>query len=108
MDNPQQSVALGSQKTTWKEGQPFPSYYANLIGFSMSPFDITLLFGELDTATPTEIIGLPRAKILLSPEQAQNLMKLLVLAVEAFQKNNGALRTNASLNIAELQNQLTK
>ncbi len=60
----------------WKE-QDYPTVYANLMGVGMTPFDIAIVFGEVGDSTATEVIGIPRLKLLLAPEQAANLQKIL-------------------------------
>ncbi len=79
------------QETTWKERE-HPSIYANLVAFSMTPYDISLLLGEVESASATEVIGVPRVKLLLSPELVAKLAQVLALAVEAFARTNGPLR----------------
>ena len=80
--------------------------YANIMGFSMSPFDIAITFGHIGVATPTEVEALANVKVLISPEQADNLMKLLTIAVRAFVENNGPLRTIGALNEDSINQQL--
>jgi hypothetical protein len=93
------------QMMKWRE-QEFPTFYANLMGFAMSPFDISLLFGEIGDSTPTEVTGIPKVRIILSPEQASNLMKLLGVAIETYVANNGQLRTSGAVNVAEINKQV--
>jgi hypothetical protein len=85
------------QKVTWNEDKS-TSYYSNLMGVSMTPFDMTVIFGQIGNATPTDIEGLSQAKIILSPEQVQNLIKLLSLALNRYIEANGGLRTAGALN----------
>jgi hypothetical protein len=94
------------QVVKWKEDIAFPMVYANLMGFTMTPFDITILLGLVGDSTPTEVTGIPQAKILLAPEQAENLMKLLGLALNAYVASNGPLRTSGSLNLDDIERQL--
>ncbi|MHB1700942.1 MAG: DUF3467 domain-containing protein [Acidobacteriaceae bacterium] len=93
------------QVMTWKQHE-FPTVYANLMGFGISPFDITLIFGELGESTSTEVLGVPKVKILLSPEQASNLQKMLGIAVKTYVDNNGPLRTAGAVNVEELTKQV--
>ena len=76
------------------------------MGFAMSPFDISLIFGEIGESTPTEVTGIPKVRVILSPEQASNLLKLLEVAVETYVANNGQLRTSGAVNVAELNKQV--
>lgn len=89
----------------WKDAD-FPTVYANLMGFGMTPFDISLLLGEVGESTDTEVVGIPRVKVLLSPEQANNLHKLLGLALTKYVETNGALRTVGAVDLDELNKQV--
>ena len=76
------------------------------MGFALSPFDVTLIFGEIGEATPTEVVGIPKAKIILSPEQAANLIKLLQLGLSTYVQNNGQLRTAGAVDMELLASQV--
>jgi hypothetical protein len=93
------------QIVKWR-GDEFPSYYSNLMAFGMSPFDISITFGEIGNATSKEVEGVPRAKIILSPEQAANLMKLLGLALSNYVQNNGTLRMSGSVDLEAVSNEM--
>lgn len=104
MEKPQPKLPSG-QVMKWKE-QEFPTVYANIMGLGMTPFDMALVFGEVGDSTATEVTGIPKVKILLSPEQASNLMQLLGVALKKFVENNGQLRTAGAVNIVEISKQL--
>ena len=104
MEKSQPKLTSG-QVVKWKE-QEFPSVYANIMGFALSPFDVTLIFGEIGEATPTEVVGIPKAKIILSPEQAANLIKLLQLGLSTYVQNNGQLRTAGAVDMELLASQV--
>jgi len=104
MEKSQPKLTSG-QVVKWKE-QEFPSVYANIMGFGLSPFDITLIFGEIGETTPTEVVGIPKAKIILSPEQAANLIKLLDLGLSTYVQNNGPLRTSGAVDVELLASQV--
>ena len=89
----------------WKEID-YPSVYANVMGFGMSPFDIALIFGEIGDSTPSQVLATPKVKLLLSPEQAANLMKLLGVALSAYVQNNGPLRPGGAVNLEDVTVQL--
>jgi hypothetical protein len=82
------------QVLKWSD-DAYPSYYANIMALGMSAFDITVQFGEISAATVHDVIGKPKAKIVLSPEQAFNLSNMLGLIVERYVQTNGPLRTGA-------------
>jgi hypothetical protein len=104
MEKPQTKLSNG-QVVKWKE-QEIPSVYANIMGIGMSPFDITLTFGEVGDSTPTEVMANPRAKVILSPEQAANLIKLLNFALTTYVENNGQLRTSGAVDIELFSSQV--
>ena len=85
------------QTVTWREGS-LVTVYANLMALSMTPFDISVTFGEVGKATIEEVEGIARARVILAPEQASNLMKLLSVAVEKYIQNNGPLRVSGAVN----------
>jgi hypothetical protein len=85
------------QTVTWNEEKQLV-FYSNLMGLSLTPFDIGVIFGQIGNATATDIEGLVQAKILLSPEQAQNLIKLLSIALRRYVEGNGQLRTGGEIN----------
>lgn len=93
------------QVVKWKE-EDYPSVYANIIGFGMSPFDIFVIFGQIGEATPSEVNAIPKVKVFLSPEQALNLLKLLNVAVDAYVGNNGQLRTSGAVNLEDISAQM--
>jgi hypothetical protein len=83
-----------AQTIRWKTME-YPSTYSNLIGFSMTPNDVSLIFGEVDSATPDEVLGTPRIKVILSPEQGSNLARFLTIALGKYVQENGPLRASA-------------
>ena len=104
MAKPPMKLSNG-QTVKWKE-QDFPSVYTNIMGLGMSPFDITLIFGEIGDSTPTEITANPRARVIMSAEQAANLVKLLDFALSNYVKNNGQLRAGGAIDMDLLANQV--
>jgi hypothetical protein len=79
-----------------------PSIYANMLGIGMTAFDINIIFGEIIKADPSSVTGTPKVKIILAPEQAQNLIKLLTVAINSYAKANGPLRSSGSVDVEEL------
>lgn len=82
----------------------YPSIYSNIMGVTATPFDVGIIFGEVDAATDSEIVASPRAKVLLAPEQAANLVKLLNSVLDQFVKNNGQLRTDGNVTLVRAEN----
>jgi hypothetical protein len=105
MKEKSQPKLTSGQVVKWKEHE-FPSIYANIMGFGLSPFDISLTFGEISEATSTEVVAIPKAKVILSPEQAANLIKLLELGLSTYVQNNGQLRTSGAVDMEILAGQV--
>lgn len=91
----------------WKEVE-HPTLYINMMGIGMSPFDINLILGELTESDENSITGTPKIKILLAPEQAANLVKLLSIAIDSYAKANGALRTAGAIDVADVTEQMER
>lgn len=89
----------------WKEVE-VQTVYANMMGIGMTPFDINIIFGEVAETDADSLTGVPKIKILLAPEQALNLIKLLSFAVDAYVKSNGTMRTSGAVDVGELSVQL--
>jgi hypothetical protein len=87
------------QTVRFKEVE-YPSIYSNIMGITASPFDVGIIFGEVEAAVGSEIIANPRVKVLLAPEQAANLARLLNSVLDQYVKNNGQLRTGGSMTTA--------
>ena len=87
-------IVLGGNQTKWKEA-PTPSLYANVTALQVSPFDITLLFGQIESASQTELSAAPLVKVILSPEHAALVAHLLSGGVDQFVSLNGQLRSKA-------------
>jgi hypothetical protein len=93
------------QQVKW-EAVPFPSVYANIMQLGLTSFDISFTFGEIGSATASEVQAVPKVKVILSPEQALNLSKLITASLETYTRHNGALRAGGALNIEEVNKQL--
>lgn len=100
------SAAKKPQTTIWTDGSNPPTFYANVIGVGSTPYDVTLLLGEMQNATETQITATPRAKIILTPELAANLGRLLDAIVLAYIDGNGPLRAAGQSSVEELKRKL--
>lgn len=76
-------------------GENCPVFYTNVGSVQSTPFDIQIIFGEV-TQLAEQVLGVARARIVMSPEYAVLLAKILNMRVEAFKKQHGALRNLAS------------
>lgn len=102
----QTQVKLPSgQVAKWRD-QEFPTVYANMMGIAMTSFDIGIVLGEVHEATPSLVTGTPRVKVLLTPEQASNLAKLLSVALESYVEANGRIRTGGAVNVDDFKKHL--
>jgi hypothetical protein len=95
------------QTVKWKDDGTH-SVYANIIGFSMSSFDISLLFGEIQEATTAEVAANLKTKVIISPEQVSNLIKLLGIALQAYIESNGDLRHGGAVSVEEVSAKLSE
>ena len=78
----------------------YPTVYCNMMGIGATAFDIAIIFGETDKATKDEVVGIPRVKVLLSPEQAANLVTMVQTVLAEYVKDNGPLRQAGRINIS--------
>ncbi len=101
------SEPVKTRTAKWKDVE-YPALYANMMGIGMTPFDINIILGEVTGSDETSVTGTPKIKILLAPEQAVNLMKLLSIAVDSYAKSNGALRTAGAVNVADVTKEMEK
>lgn len=90
------------QETKWKDKE-YLSVYANIMAFSMSQFDISLIFGQIENGSPSELIASPQVKVTLAPEQAANLVRILNVAIETYTNSSGALRTAGAVDVPALK-----
>jgi hypothetical protein len=95
------------KQTVWADREP-QSFYANVAGFNMTPFDITLQFGDIQSATATQLTANPLAKISMSPELASSLHQLLGVALKAYTDSNGPLRSAGALDLADITRQMSQ
>ncbi len=84
-----------AQRIEWREDQ-FPSVYSNVTSVGITPFDISVICGEVESAAPAAVKAKPHVKIILSPEQASLLMQMLQQALKRFVEGNGPLRPTGS------------
>ena len=94
MPDEQSQANEASQAVRWLDGD-VNTVYANLMEAGFTPFDISVVFGEVRNATAGEVWGVPRVRLTLSPEQASALMQILEVALERFQEQIGPLRSKA-------------
>jgi hypothetical protein len=86
----EESVQI-AQRVEWREDQ-FPSVYSNVVSVGITPFDISVICGEVESATPSAVKAKPHVKIIFSPEQASLLMLMLQQALGKFVEGSGQLR----------------
>jgi len=91
MSTKNQNAAPVVQRIEWKEEQ-IPSIYANVMAVGITPFDISILLGEVESASTSVVKARPKVKIIVSPEQASLLMQTIAQGLAKFQEGNGPLR----------------
>lgn len=92
------ATPLIKQKQTWEKNE-HPAYYSNIMQVATSPFDIGVVFGTVADATAKEITCVPEVRINLAPEQAANLIQMLMQAVQGYVKQFGPLRRTTLLQV---------
>lgn len=85
-----------AQAVEWREEQ-FPSVYSNVASVGITPFDISLICGEVESATPSAVKARPQVRIFFSPEQASLVMQMLQQALNKFVEGSGPLRPVGNL-----------
>jgi hypothetical protein len=86
------------QKIEWKDEQ-IPSIYANVMAVGITPFDISILLGEVESASESVVKAKPRVKVIVSPEQASLLMQTIAQGLGKFVEGNGQLRSVGKLQL---------
>lgn len=76
--------------------QPHPTVYSNLLGVGITPFDISIVFGEIANITEDEVVGNPKVRIYLAPEQVGNLIRMLEESLKMYTTQAGPLRSMPS------------
>jgi hypothetical protein len=92
---PEKQRTAVSQTISWKPVD-YPTVYSNLLAVGITPFDVSLVFGDVEEATTTDVLGVPRVKVILAPEQAANVLKMLTTALTQYIATNGKLRESGN------------
>lgn len=95
------AIKLGTQKSRFKDVE-YPTIYCNMMGIGATAYDITLILGEVESATKDEVVGIPKMKLLLAPEQAQNLLTMVKAVLDQYIKHNGPLRESGRVVMPDL------
>lgn len=78
----------------------FPSLYSNFMGVGANPFDISIVFAEVDQrGISTE--AMPKMKVMMAPEQAANLIVMLSKTLQQYVATNGPLRNGGRMNLSD-------
>jgi hypothetical protein len=80
----------------------YPAVYSNMMGIGATAFDISIIFGEVERAGKDEVVGIPRVKVTLSPEQAANLLIMVQAVLDGYVKGNGPLRESGRVIMPDL------
>ena len=75
----------------------YETIYSNYIGVEATPFDVALMFAEIDNnrSGDGQIIAIPKVKVIMAPEQAANLMRMLQEVLNKYIQRTGVLRQAA-------------
>ena len=77
----------------------YPSIYSNFMGVGATPFDVSIIFAEVDQHGRTPE-ATPKMKVLMAPEQAANLVLMLTQTLKQFVTANGQLRNGGRMEIS--------
>jgi hypothetical protein len=91
-----EQAAIRNPKCSWLP-QQHPTIYSNLLGVGITPFDLAIIFGEIANITEDEVVGNPKVKIYLAPEQVGNLIRMLEESLKMYTTNAGPLRSQQSV-----------
>lgn len=69
-----------------------PTVYSNFMGVGASPFDLSIMFGEVDLSGSIAGEATPKVKIIMAPEQADNLIRMMRSVLDRYIEANGPLR----------------
>ena len=81
---PQRSRVVGASQA--------PVFYSNIALVIGSPFDIQVVFAEIAKVTEEELVANARVRVIMSPEQAVLLHRLLGSRIQGFVREQGPLR----------------
>lgn len=79
-----------------------PTVYSNFMGVGATPFDLAIIFGEVDLTEGSESQANPKVKVILAPEQAANLIKMVGEVLKQYVAANGTLRTGGMIEGLEI------
>jgi hypothetical protein len=78
----------------------YPTLYSNFMGVGASPFDVSIIFAEVDQSEEGSS-AIPRMKVIMAPEQAANLIYMLSQVLKQYVAANGKLRAGGRMDVAE-------
>ncbi len=76
-------------------GEHCPAVYSNVVAVISTQFDLQLIFGEAAQVTDQAVIGKALVRVIMTPEHAQFLLRLLQVRLDQFIKTVGPLRMDA-------------
>ena len=88
----QPDAAPTRKPVTMSGGLEVPTFYANAGAIIVTPFDMQIIFGELQEVTEDAAKARAIARIIMSPEHAALLLSSLAGQLQEFIKRSGPLR----------------
>jgi hypothetical protein len=85
------SAQISNRKITLDDPSDSPSYYANNVHLNVSLFDFRFVFGEILTATVDELRVRSRCSVVMSPQHAKMLAKVLSDNVKDYEQRHGEI-----------------
>jgi hypothetical protein len=80
-----------NQVVVWRD-VPHALLYANIMQGSFTPYDVSIVFGQVDSSIDSEVQATPFARVTLTPEQASALVQVVQRALDQYTKQFGSLR----------------
>lgn len=68
------------------------SLYANDVQSMLTVWDLRLVFGEIESATPGELVVTTHCDVVMSPMHAKSLLRMLTRVMSDYEKKFGPIR----------------
>ena len=78
-----------------------PVIYANSVNIGTSLFDISLGFGQIEESTPKRLVVTETLRVIMSPQHAKELSRLLGEQVQGYEDRFGPLPAGPVVEIQE-------
>jgi hypothetical protein len=83
---------LKDRPKTRTQAENFVSTYSNAMNVEVTFTDFKLFFGEIVEATHDKLVTVDRVAVLITPEQARLIAKVLTKQIEQYESRFGPIR----------------